>query len=149
MKALIQRTKQAHVTVNDEVVGKINRGLLVFLGVTNDDQQKDIDYLVNKIANLRVLADSNKEFEKSINEESKEVLVISQFTLYAECKKGRRPDFNQSAKADIAEPLYLEFIEKLKEQGLKVETGIFGAEMQVHLINDGPVTIMLESPNTL
>ncbi|HEC20948.1 MAG TPA: D-tyrosyl-tRNA(Tyr) deacylase [Candidatus Peregrinibacteria bacterium] len=145
MKALLQRVQKASVKVEEETVGQIGSGLLVFLGITHEDTEKDIDYLVDKISNLRVFSAEDKHFEKSLLDTQGEVLVISQFTLYGGTKKGRRPDFNDAAKPEQAEELYKKFIQKLQETGLKVETGKFGAMMQVELINDGPATFLLES----
>lgn len=145
MKAVIQRCGPAKVEVNGKISGQIDRGLVVLLGIKPDDNEKDIEYLVDKITNLRIFAENEKHFEKSLIDSSKQALVISQFTLYASCKKGRRPDFGLSARRETAQPLYEKFIAKLREKGIKVETGIFGAEMDVSLVNEGPVTIILES----
>lgn len=145
MKTLIQRVKEAKVLVDNETVGEIGNGLLVFLGITHDDTEKDIDYLVEKLVNLRIFKDEDRHFEKSLLDTRGEVLVISQFTLYGNAKNGRRPDFAQAAKPDIAEKLYDRFVEKFRETGLKVETGKFGAMMEISLVNDGPVTLMIES----
>lgn len=145
MKALVQRSKGAKVTMKDELVGEIGPGLVVLLGVTHNDTEKDADYLVQKIVNLRIFPGEGGEFDVSALEGKKEVLVVSQFTLYGSCKKGRRPDFNEAAKPDKAEELYKFFVQKMQETGLKVATGQFQAHMQVDLNNDGPVTLMLES----
>ena len=145
MKTLIQRVKEAKVLVDNETVGEIGNGLLVFLGITHDDTEKDIDYLVEKLVNLRIFEDGDRHFEKSLLDTRGEVLVISQFTLYGNAKNGRRPDFVQAAKPDIAEKLYDRFVEKFRATGLKVETGKFGAMMEISLVNDGPVTLMIES----
>lgn len=145
MKALIQRSKGAKVIVEDEVVGQIGAGLVVLLGITHDDTEKDVDFLVQKIVNLRIFPSEKGEFDTSALDGKKEVLVVSQFTLYGSCNKGRRPDFNKAAKPEKAEELYNTFVEKVRETGLKVATGKFQAYMQVDLNNDGPVTLMLES----
>jgi D-tyrosyl-tRNA(Tyr) deacylase len=146
MKALIQRSTGASVTVDGQEIGAIGPGLVVLLGVTNEDSEKDIDFLVNKIVNLRLFkGDGASEFDRSVLEEQKEVLVVSQFTLYGSCNKGRRPDFNEAARPEISEPLYDKFVEKMIETGLTVATGQFGADMKVALTNDGPVTLMIES----
>lgn len=145
MKAVIQRSDEADVTVDKEITGKISKGLVILLGVTNSDTKKDAEYLAEKIANLRVFKNEEKEFDKSILENSKEALVISQFTLYASTKKGRRPDFNEAAKGEVAEPLYEYFCTQLESKGIKVEKGAFGAMMKVRLTNSGPVTIILDS----
>ena len=123
---------KASVTVNKNIVSSIDSGLLIFLGVKHDDSSKDVEYLVKKIINMRI-------------ESEKEILVVSQFTLYGELKKGRRPSFIESAKADYALRIYEEFINELRKTDLKIQTGIFGAKMYVKIINDGPVTLMLDS----
>lgn len=145
MKALIQRVANANVVVEDKVVGEIGEGLVVLLGIKDGDSEKDIDYLVNKIVNLRIFPKDKGHFEASMLEESKEALVVSQFTLYGSCKKGRRPDFVAAAKPEIAEGLYELFIEKMRETGVKTATGKFQAMMDVNFTNSGPVTFMLES----
>ncbi len=147
MKALIQKVGEARVKIEGKVEGEIKEGLLVFLGITHKDEEKDIEYLRDKICNLRLFGEGEKCFEKSTLDGKKEILVISQFTLYASCNKGRRPDFTEAARPEIAEPLYIKFLEKLGETGLKVESGKFGAMMSVELINEGPVTILLDSEN--
>ncbi|MBU2600203.1 D-tyrosyl-tRNA(Tyr) deacylase [bacterium] len=145
MKALIQRVREATILVEEKFVSKINRGLVVFLGVSMDDSSKEVDYLINKIINLRIFEDEEGRFNYSVLEEKGEILVVSQFTLYADCRKGRRPDFTKAAPKEKAEKLYLEFIDKIKKEGLKVSTGIFQAKMLVDIHNDGPVTIAIES----
>mgnify|MGYP001265274491 FL=1 len=137
---------KASVTVNKKNVSSIDAGLLIFLGIKNDDSSKDVEYLVKKIINLRIFSNETSDnFEKSLIESKKEILVVSQFTLYGETKKGRRPSFIESAKADYALTIYDEFIDELKKTDLKIQTGIFGAKMYVNIINDGPVTLMLDS----
>lgn len=145
MKAVIQKSGQASVEVEGKITGQIEKGLVILLGITNSDTEKDVEFMADKIANLRLFEEGEKYFEKSILEAGKEILLISQFTLYGECKKGRRPDFINAAKAEIAEPLYNKLVEKLKSLGLKVQTGIFRAMMNVKLENKGPVTIILDS----
>ncbi len=145
MKVIIQKVSQGSVEVDEKIVGEIKEGYVILLGIKPDDTDKDIDFLVEKIANLRLFPEGEKYFEKSLVETHAQALIISQFTLYASCKKGRRPDFNEAAKGDIAKPLYEKFCERLKAQGIKVETGIFAAMMKVNLSNEGPVTIILES----
>lgn len=145
MKVVIQKSGYAKVEINGKIVGEIDRGLVVLLGINNSDSEEDINYLVEKIANLRLFEEDNKHFEKSIVETSKNILLISQFTLYASVKKGRRPDFAEAAKGDIAKPLYEKFIEMLKAQGLNVQTGEFGEMMKVSLTNEGPITIIIDS----
>lgn len=145
MKALIQRVSGAKVTVDDTVKGRINKGILIFLGLTHNDSAKDIKFLVDKIVNLRIFGQENKPMDKSVLDINGELLVVSQFTLYGSIKKGRRPDFTQAAKPDSAEKLYEEFVDECKKSGLIVQTGVFGAMMDVELINDGPVTFMIDS----
>ncbi|QDI92831.1 D-tyrosyl-tRNA(Tyr) deacylase [Salicibibacter halophilus] len=146
MKALIQRSKSAKVSVDDTTIGSIGHGYVVFLGVTHEDTKHDARWLADKIANLRLFEDSEGKMNLSLFDTSGSVLSISQFTLYGEAKKGRRPSFVQAAKPEQAERLYDYFNEQLREIGIAVESGEFGAGMQVDLNNDGPVTLMLESP---
>lgn len=145
MKAVIQKSGKADVKINKRTRGKISGGLVVLLGITHEDTESDIEYIVDKICNLRIFDEGERNFEKSLLEKEKEVLVISQFTLYASCKKGRRPDFTEAAKPEKAKSLYQKFIKKLEEKGVRVESGEFGEMMEVSLINEGPVTIILES----
>jgi D-tyrosyl-tRNA(Tyr) deacylase len=145
MRAVIQRVNHAKVTVAEKVVGEIKTGLLIFLGVTQTDSEKDVDYLVSKIANLRIFPKDEKEFDVALLEMSGEALVVSQFTLYGNCTSGRRPDFIYAAKPDFAKDLYEKFVQQLKSLNIKTETGIFGADMKVSLENDGPVTFIVES----
>lgn len=133
------------MTAKDDVIGQIGSGLVVLLGITHEDSEKDVDFLVQKIVNLRIFPGDGGEFDTSALDSKKEILVVSQFTLYGSCKKGRRPDFNDAAKPDKAELLYKLFVQQLSETGLKVATGKFQAYMQVDLNNDGPVTLMIES----
>ncbi len=146
MRALIQHSGEAEVTINGKETRKIGGGLVIFLGITHTDTEKDAEYLANKIADLRLFPDKQeKHFEKSLIETGKEALVVSQFTLYAKCNKGRRPDFINAAKPEIAIPLYENFIDKLRQKKVKVETGVFGAMMDVKINNKGPITIILDS----
>ncbi len=145
MRAVIQRSKEASVEVENNVVGKINSGLVILLGITEGDTEEDIKYLIEKIVNMRLFGTEEKSFQTSLIETNQEILLISQFTLYASCKKGRRPDFAASAKSDVAKPIYEKFKNGLIEKGIKVETGVFGAYMKVALTNDGPITIILDS----
>lgn len=145
MRAVVQKVSSSKVTVDEEVVGQINQGLLVLLGVTHDDTSKDVDYMVDKITNLRIFEDEDGKMNLSLKDVNGEVLAVSQFTLYGDARRGRRPSFSDAARPEIANPLYEEFVEKVRNQGINVGTGKFGAHMMVDLINDGPVTILLES----
>lgn len=145
MKAILQLVKQASVKVEEQIVGEISKGFLIFLGVTNTDTIEDCEYLVNKICNLRVFPDEAGKMNLSLQDIGGQALVVSQFTLYADCRKGRRPNFSEAAPSEQALELYKEFVSLIGET-VPVETGIFQAEMEVSLINDGPVTILLESP---
>ena len=145
MRALIQRVQSAEVSVDGKKLSSIGNGLLIFLGIKMDDGEKDIDYLVRKIVNCRIFDDLDGVMNESLIDQKKELLVVSQFTLYADTKKGNRPSYQLAAKGDVAEPLYQKFITKLKEMNIPVQTGKFGADMAVSLINDGPVTILIES----
>ncbi len=146
MKAVIQRVSKAEVRVDGKVTGKISKGLLVLLGVHLSDSEQDVDWMVKKIANLRIFQDENDKMNLSTLNVKGEILVVSQFTLYGDAQKGNRPSFIESAKPDISEPLYESFCFKMSETiGKQVQKGIFGAMMEVDFINDGPVTIILES----
>ncbi|PCJ62046.1 MAG: D-tyrosyl-tRNA(Tyr) deacylase [Planctomycetota bacterium] len=148
MRALIQRVHHAEVVVDDDVVGKIDKGLLVFLGVEPNDLLEDVDWLSGKLARLRIFKDNDDLMNLSVNDIDGNILVVSQFTLFASTKKGNRPSFTQSAKPDYANEMYQKFLEELtKLTGKKIEKGIFGADMKVSLLNDGPVTIMIDSKN--
>jgi D-tyrosyl-tRNA(Tyr) deacylase len=145
MKVLVQRVTSASVSVHDKAVGRIGPGLVVFIGVARDDLQEDACYLANKIINLRIFADETNEFALSALETKGEILVVSQFTLLADSRKGRRPSFTEAASPDKARKLYDFFIEQVRSTGLKVETGIFQEHMLVDIHNNGPVTLLLES----
>lgn len=145
MRAVVQRVKMAKVVVGGEVVGEIGNGLLVFLGVGEGDQSEDADYLASKVANLRIFSDSNDKMNISLLEVGGEALVVSQFTLWGDCRKGRRPSFVRAADPALANDLYQEFIDLLREKRIKVAEGRFQEMMDVHLINDGPVTMLLDS----
>lgn len=145
MRAVVQRVKQAKVDVGGRTVGKIGTGLLVFLGVGHNDSEKDCEYLAGKIAHLRMLSDEQGLMNRSVLEQGGEVLVVSQFTLWADCAKGRRPSFTRAAAPDKARRLYEHFTGLIREKGLKVATGIFQEMMEVYLVNDGPVTLLLDS----
>ena len=144
MRLVIQRVKNAEVKVDDKIVGKIGQGFLVLLGVTHTDTKEEADYLVKKLCNLRVFKDENDKMNLGLKDIGGELLIVSQFTLYADCTGGNRPAFINAAKPDLAEPLYEYFCEKCEANGINVERGIFGADMKVSLLNDGPVTIILE-----
>lgn len=144
MKVVVQKVLNASVVVNKEEVGKINSGLLIFVGFTHNDNIYNIKYIVNKIVNLRVFEDNNNVMNLSAKELNKELLVVSQFTLYADTSKGNRPSYINSLKHEEANVLYDLFVEELKKSNLKVETGIFRSNMKVNLINDGPTTIIIE-----
>ena len=145
MKVVLQRTKQASVTVNQEVTGSISHGYMLLVGITHEDTMKDVDYCARKVAEIRLFEDEEGKMNRSIHEVGGQILSVSQFTLYADTKKGRRPSFVNAARPDIAKPLWDAFNDALRENGLHVETGIFGANMDVALVNDGPVTIIIES----
>ncbi|MDZ5712325.1 D-aminoacyl-tRNA deacylase [Jeotgalibacillus haloalkalitolerans] len=145
MKVVVQRSKEAHVTVEGKVEGQISSGLVLLVGISQDDTESDCRYAADKIANLRIFEDDEGKMNHSVLDKGGEILSISQFTLYGDTKKGRRPNFMNAAKPDHAEPLYVKFNEYLNEKGLKVETGVFGAMMDVSLTNDGPVTLIVES----
>ena len=147
MRAVIQRVSQAKVVVDDNTVGQIGKGFMILLGVHEQDTQTDVDYLVGKISKLRVFEDDQQKMNRSIIDVGGEIMSISQFTLFADTKKGNRPSFVQAAKPDTAIPLYEAFNEGLRQAGIPVETGIFGADMKCHLVNDGPVTIIIDSQN--
>lgn len=145
MKAVIQRVTEANVKVDGKIVGSIQNGLLVLVGFTKEDNDKDIDYIVDKVINLRIFDDENKVMNKSLLDINGQILSISQFTLYADSKKGRRPSYDKALSSAEASIMYNKFNQKLKENEIIIETGIFQSEMQVSLTNDGPVTIILES----
>jgi len=147
MKVVIQRASQASILINSDTERSMDRGYVILLGIQHDDSSEDIDWLVNKIAKLRILSDDEGKMNKSIIDEGGSILIVSQFTLHASTKKGNRPSFIHAARPDVAIPLYEEFIKKTEDQGISVITGEFGADMQVSLTNDGPVTIIMDSKN--
>ncbi len=147
MKALLQRVKNASVKTNEKIIGEIGAGLLILLGVSAADTEKDIEFLVEKISNLRIFEDQQEKMNLSLLDVKGEALIISQFTLYADCKKGRRPSFTDAAPPEFANDMYKKFIQRFKATGTRVGEGKFGAMMDVSLVNSGPVTIMLESKN--
>lgn len=144
MRVLVQRCDQASVTVDDKIVGQINKGVMLLVGFTQNDHSSNIDYLVDKVINLRIFDDEDGVMNKSLLDTGGSILSVSQFTLYADSSKGRRPSYINALSGDQAISLYEEFNQKLRSKNIHVETGVFGAEMKVSLINDGPITIMLE-----
>ncbi|WP_066630327.1 D-aminoacyl-tRNA deacylase [Labilibacter marinus] len=148
MKVVLQRVSEASVTINNNINASINTGLLVLLGIVNEDDKNDIEWLCNKIANLRIFPDEEGVMNKSLLDVEGEMIVVSQFTLHAKTKKGNRPSYIDAAKPDVSIPLYKAFVSNMEQIiGRKVQTGEFGANMQVSLINDGPVTIIMDSKN--
>ena len=145
MRAIIQRVKEARVDVDGETVGRIGEGMLVLLGAGKDDSDVDAEYLAEKILTLRIFEDGEGKMNLSVTDTGGSLLVVSQFTLYGDCRKGRRPSFDKAAPPEVAEALYEEFVSKLRSRGSNVETGRFRAMMDVHLVNWGPVTLMLDS----
>src|SRR3954464_11824751 len=145
MRAVVQRVSRASVTVDGEIVGKIERGLLVLLGVTHADTEAAADYLAEKIAGLRIFEDDAGKMNLSLMDVGGAILAVSQFTLYGDARKGKRPSFDDAARPERARKLYEHFVERIRALGLRCETGVFQAMMQVELVNDGPVTILLDS----
>lgn len=145
MRAVIQKVKYSSVSVDEKIVGKIDKGFMILLGVTHEDGEKEVEWLAKKIKDLRIFEDQDGKMNLSFEDVKGEVLIISQFTLYGDCIKGRRPSFTQAAKPDMANDLYEKFVEKFRSFGIKTETGIFGADMKVELLNDGPVTMIIDT----
>jgi len=146
LKTVIQRVSSASVTIDSKIVAEIQKGLLVLIGIEDADTQEDIDWLCQKIANLRIFGDENDVMNLSVKDIDGDIIVVSQFTLHASTKKGNRPSYIKAAKPEIAIPFYEQFVAQLEaELGKKVQTGIFGADMKVALLNDGPVTILIDS----
>lgn len=145
MRVVVQRVRDSHVTIEGKVNGQINQGFMVLVGFCDGDNKEIIDKMIDKIIHLRVFEDENGKMNLSLLDVQGSILSISQFTLYADCKKGRRPSFIQAAKPDVAIPLYDYFNKEVSKKGIHIETGIFGADMKVSLLNDGPVTIFLDS----
>jgi len=145
MRIVVQRSKQAQVTVEGDVAGAIEHGLVLLVGITHEDTEQDARYAADKIAGLRIFEDDTGKMNRSIAETGGQILSVSQFTLYGDCRKGKRPNFMAAARPEQAKPLYETFNDLLRAQGLKVETGTFGAMMDVSLVNDGPVTLIIES----
>jgi D-aminoacyl-tRNA deacylase len=148
MRTVIQRVRRASVTIGGEVVGRIEQGLLVLLGVHRTDTRSRIPWLAEKLAGLRIFEDDEGKMNRSLQEVKASMLVVSQFTLHGDCQKGRRPSFIDAARPEVAEPLYEEFVQALRALGVPVETGRFGGDMQVELVNDGPVTLVIDTPES-
>ena len=145
MRAVVQKVKKAQVLSEGKLSGEIGQGLVVFLGVTHDDTEVDAKYLAEKVANLRIFEDSEDKLNLSVQDVGGEIMSVSQFTLYGDCRKGRRPSFTQAAKPERANELYERFNDYLRKEGLNVATGVFQTQMEVSLVNDGPVTMLLDS----
>ena len=145
MRAVVQRVTKASVKVEGQTVGRIDDGLVVLLGVASEDQQSDVDYIADKIMNLRIFEDDEGKMNRSLLETGGAMLVVSQFTLYGDVRRGRRPSFTDAAAPELANRLYEEFVARIESQGVRAETGVFQAMMKVNLVNDGPVTILLDS----
>ncbi|NLY77300.1 MAG: D-tyrosyl-tRNA(Tyr) deacylase [Tissierellia bacterium] len=148
MRAVVQRVSQANVKVDGEIVGEINKGLLVLLGVGKEDDEKDLDYMVDKILGLRIFEDEQGKMNLSLTDINGELLVISQFTLFGDVKKGKRPSFTDAGNPEMANEYYERFVELARNRGIKTEHGVFAAHMEVGLVNDGPVTILIDSKKT-
>jgi len=145
MRSVVQRVNYASVKVDGEIIGKIEKGLLVLLGVCDEDTEKDMIYMADKITGLRIFEDEDEKMNLSVEDIGGELLVVSQFTLFGDCRKGKRPSFSSAGRPDYANEMYEKFVAYLKEKGFKTETGKFGADMKVELLNDGPVTLMIDS----
>lgn len=145
MRAVVQRVKRSSVKVNGETIGEISKGINVLVGITKDDNDEDLKYIKEKIFNLRIFSDENDKMNLSVKDVKGELLIISQFTLYGDARKGRRPSFIEALGGEEAVKLYNDFIDLCKTEGLKIQTGEFGADMEVEIINDGPVTLLLDS----
>lgn len=149
MRAVVQRVNKASVTVDGKIIGEIGKGLLVFLGVGDGDTDKDLNYIADKTAGLRIFSDADDKMNLSVTDIGGEILVVSQFTLYGDCRKGKRPNFTSSMEPVTAEKMYEDFIKIIESKGIKTAHGEFGADMQVSISNDGPVTILLDSSKIL
>lgn len=149
MRAVVQRVDRANVTVEGKITGQISSGLLVLLGVAEGDTDKDLNYIVDKVTGLRIFEDENEKMNLSVQDVGGEILAVSQFTLCGDCRKGKRPSFDKAAKPDIANDYYERFVAACREKGINVETGVFRAHMLVELVNNGPVTILLDSTKLL
>ncbi|MFT5700000.1 MAG: D-tyrosyl-tRNA(Tyr) deacylase [Desulforhopalus sp.] len=148
MRTVVQRVSRAKVTIDDTIKGAIGKGLVVFVGIQTADSIKDLQWLAEKIVHLRIFEDDDGKMNRSLTDIKGEMLIISQFTLYGDCRKGRRPGFSAAAPPLIAEPYYQQFVQEIRDKGIRVATGTFQADMQVELINDGPVTLLLDSEKT-
>lgn len=145
MRSVVQRVSKASVSVDGEIIGQIGRGLLVLLGIHGEDQKREIEWMAEKVVNLRIFEDHEGKMNLSIRDIKAKMLIVSQFTLYGDCRKGRRPGYSHAAAPEIAEPLYGQFIAKIEQIGIETASGKFGAMMDVELVNDGPVTLLLDS----
>ena len=145
MRSVVQRVKRAKVIVDNEVIGSIDHGIMLLLSVEDNDDEKDLEYMCDKVINLRIFEDEDGKMNKSLMDVNGSILVVSQFTLHGDARKGRRPSFITAARPEKAIPLYEKFIQNMKDQNINTNTGKFGADMQVELVNDGPVTILLDS----
>lgn len=145
MRAVVQRVKKANVKVNDEVIGEIKKGLIILLGIRGEETTQEKEYIADKISNLRIFEDEDEKMNLSVKDISGEVLVVPNFTIYGDCRKGRRPSFFDAARPEIAEPMYNEIINLISKEGINVESGKFKADMEVNIVNDGPVTVILDS----
>ena len=145
MRAVLQRVTEASVTIDGQKVGEIGKGIMVLFGMLGTDTDKTIDYMLDKVINLRIFEDENEKMNRSLEDVGGQVLVISQFTLYGNCKKGRRPEFLAAARPELAVPLYEKFVALCRDKGFHVETGEFGASMEVESVNDGPVTLIVDT----
>lgn len=145
MRGVVQRVKHANVKVEDKIIGEIEQGIMLLLGVENSDEEKDLEYMIDKVVNLRIFSDDEGKMNKSLLDINGSILVVSQFTLLGDARKGRRPGFIDAARPEKAVPYYEEFVKRLKDKGIKTEIGEFGADMEVSICNDGPVTILLDS----
>ena len=148
MRTVVKKVKEAKIEVDGNVVGSIDKGLLVYLGVGKDDSEKDVEFIADKLVNLRIFADENNKMNLSILDVGGAILLVSQFTLYGDCRKGRRPGFDSAGEPETAQRLYEKTIEVIRQKGILVETGVFAARMDVTSINDGPVTFLLDSKKT-
>lgn len=145
MRAVVQRADRASVTVDNKVVGQVDKGLMVLFGVAPDDTDKDLNYIVDKVVGLRIFEDDQDKMNLSVQDVGGSILAVSQFTLYGDCRKGKRPSFDGAAKPELANSYYEKFVAALRDKGIKVETGVFRAHMLVELVNNGPVTMLLDS----